>query len=225
MTVFHPGLTPSIIYGVFDPLWRNGWCCYHCMQRLASLLSAKRDQSYGLVMSLLHCSISFSLLWSAVTYLRGARSIHGSPGGKGAGHPGKKKPVLLESWFDCSIRVFDLTTQYVKFQRGFQPLSVETTETHLDLPLLFFSWALTTQNNPVDFHVFSNDLCCYWNTDDNTIVAGLSLLPMHRVLMNVHVMTSALIGHGYLVIASWSCRNSNYTATLNKFLKVLGKMF
>ena len=47
-------------------------------KRLASLLSAKRDQSYGLVMSWLRCSISFSLLQSAITCLSGARSIRGS---------------------------------------------------------------------------------------------------------------------------------------------------
>jgi len=47
-------------------------------KRLASLLLAKRDQSYGLVISWLCCSISFSLLRSAITCLRRAWSIHGS---------------------------------------------------------------------------------------------------------------------------------------------------
>jgi len=41
--------------------------------------AAKRDQSYGLVMSWVRCSISFSLLRSAITCLHGARSIRGSP--------------------------------------------------------------------------------------------------------------------------------------------------
>ena len=42
-------------------------------KRIASLLSAKRDRPYSLVMS---CSI---LLQSTIACLRGARSIRGSP--------------------------------------------------------------------------------------------------------------------------------------------------
>jgi len=51
-------------------------------KRLASLLSAKRDQSYGLVMSWLRCSISFSLLRSAITggvYFTERNKSHGTP--------------------------------------------------------------------------------------------------------------------------------------------------
>ena len=54
-------------------------------------LAAKRDQSYGLVMSWLHCSISFSLLWSAITCLRGARSIRGS-------HHNSQDKVCTSRW-------------------------------------------------------------------------------------------------------------------------------
>ena len=48
-------------------------------KRIASLLSAKREQPYSLVMSWLKCPISFSLLRFAISCLRGARSICGSP--------------------------------------------------------------------------------------------------------------------------------------------------
>ena len=48
-------------------------------KRIASWISVKREQPYSLVMSWLRCSISFSLLRSAITCLCGARSIPGSP--------------------------------------------------------------------------------------------------------------------------------------------------
>ena len=64
---------------VFSTFGGMGGAATTVYKRLASLLSAKRDQSYGLVMSWLRCSISFSLLRSAITCLRGARSICGSP--------------------------------------------------------------------------------------------------------------------------------------------------
>ena len=64
---------------VFSTFGGMGGAATTVYKRLASLLSAKRDQSYGLVMSWLRCSISFSLLRSAITCLRGARSIRGSP--------------------------------------------------------------------------------------------------------------------------------------------------
>ena len=64
---------------VFSTFGGMGGAAATVYKRLASLLSAKRDQSYGLVMSWLRCSISFSLLWSTITCLRGARSICGSP--------------------------------------------------------------------------------------------------------------------------------------------------
>ena len=47
---------------VFSTFGGMGGAATTVYKRLASLLSAKRDQSYGLVMSWLRCSISFSLL-------------------------------------------------------------------------------------------------------------------------------------------------------------------
>ena len=46
-------------------------------KRLASLLANKRDQPYSVVMAWLRCHLSFSLLRSAITCLRGARSTTG----------------------------------------------------------------------------------------------------------------------------------------------------
>ena len=43
-------------------------------KRLASLLSARREQPYSMVMGWLRCCLSFSLLRSAVMCLRGSRS-------------------------------------------------------------------------------------------------------------------------------------------------------
>ena len=43
-------------------------------KRLANLLSAKHSLSYGIVMGWLRCKLSFSLLRSAIMYIRGARS-------------------------------------------------------------------------------------------------------------------------------------------------------
>ena len=48
-------------------------------QRLASLLADKRQQDYSKTMSWLRCSIGFSLVRSAVTCLRGARSSFHHP--------------------------------------------------------------------------------------------------------------------------------------------------
>ena len=46
-------------------------------KRLASLLANKRDQPYSVVLAWLRCHLSFSLLRSAITCLRGARSTTG----------------------------------------------------------------------------------------------------------------------------------------------------
>ena len=43
-------------------------------KKLANLLSAKHSLSYGIVMGLLRCKLSFSLLRSAIMCIRGARS-------------------------------------------------------------------------------------------------------------------------------------------------------
>jgi len=48
-------------------------------KRLASLLGTKHSQPFSRTMGWLRCRISFSLLRSEVTYLRGARSTPGHP--------------------------------------------------------------------------------------------------------------------------------------------------
>ena len=50
-------------------------------KRLASLLATKWSQPYSRIMGWIRCRISFSLLRSAITCLRGARSTHGHPAG------------------------------------------------------------------------------------------------------------------------------------------------
>ena len=45
-------------------------------KRLASLLAEKRDQPYNLVLAWLRCRPSFSLLRSAITCIRGSRSLY-----------------------------------------------------------------------------------------------------------------------------------------------------
>ena len=46
-------------------------------KRLATLLAAKRDQPYSVVMGWLRCHLCFSLLRSTVICLRGSRSRRG----------------------------------------------------------------------------------------------------------------------------------------------------
>ena len=48
-------------------------------KRLASMLSAKTQQSYNQTIRWLRCSLSFSLIQSLVMCLRGARSSCGKP--------------------------------------------------------------------------------------------------------------------------------------------------
>ena len=60
---------------VFSTVGGIGGVATTAYKRLASLLPAKRDQSYS---SVVRCSTCFSLLRSAVTCLRGARSHCGS---------------------------------------------------------------------------------------------------------------------------------------------------
>ena len=52
-------------------------CASVTYKRLVSLLSTKHDQPYSLVIAWLRCHLSFSLLRSATTCLRGARSSSG----------------------------------------------------------------------------------------------------------------------------------------------------
>ena len=82
---------------VFSTFGGMGGAATTVYKRLASLLSAKRDQSYDLVMSWLRCSISFSLLRSAITCLREARSIRGSPVVIGALNLTKSEGQVLHS--------------------------------------------------------------------------------------------------------------------------------
>ena len=48
-------------------------------KRLASLLATKKDQHYNIVISLIRCRLSFSLLQSAIMCLRGSRSAARRP--------------------------------------------------------------------------------------------------------------------------------------------------
>jgi len=58
------GSFTPLVFSTFGGM--GGAATNNVYKRLASLLSAKRDQAYGLVMSWLHCSTSFSLLWPAL---------------------------------------------------------------------------------------------------------------------------------------------------------------
>jgi len=69
---------------VFSTFGGMGTAATTAYKRLASLLAARRNQGYGSVVSWIRCSTSFSLLRSAVTCLRGARSHRGSPVNIGA---------------------------------------------------------------------------------------------------------------------------------------------
>jgi len=69
----------SFIPLVFSTFAGMGGAATTVYKRIASLISVKRELPYSLVMSWLRCSISFSVLRSAITCLRGARSICGSP--------------------------------------------------------------------------------------------------------------------------------------------------
>ena len=64
---------------IFSTFGGIGVAATTAYKKLASLLAAKRDHSYSTVVSWIRCSTSFSLLRSAVTCLRGARSHCGSP--------------------------------------------------------------------------------------------------------------------------------------------------
>jgi len=63
---------------VFSTFGEMGVAATTVFKRLASLIAAQRDQPYSSVMSWIRYSISFSLLRSAITCLRGAQSHRGS---------------------------------------------------------------------------------------------------------------------------------------------------
>ena len=64
---------------VFSTFGGMGGAATIAFRRLASLMASHRDQPFSTVMAWFRCSISFSLLRSAITCLRGARSHRGSP--------------------------------------------------------------------------------------------------------------------------------------------------
>ena len=67
------------LFGIFNFRGYMSTICNIFFKRLASLLADKKDVSYSVVMSWLHCRISFSLLRSAIDCLRGAWSSKGHP--------------------------------------------------------------------------------------------------------------------------------------------------
>ena len=68
--VEHGSFTPL----VFSATGGMGKAATVMYQRLASLLSVKRAQPYSKTMSWLRCQLTFSLLRSAITCIRGSRS-------------------------------------------------------------------------------------------------------------------------------------------------------
>ena len=75
-------------------------------KRLASLLGTKHSQPFSRTMGWLRCRISFSLLRSEVTYLRGARSTPGHP----------VAPTCIS---DTNLDLFTSETMALTYQRLF----------------------------------------------------------------------------------------------------------
>ena len=73
--VEHGSFTPR----VFSTSGGMGKCASVTYKRIATLLSTKREQTYGATIAWIRCCISFSLLHSAIMCLRGARSSQGRP--------------------------------------------------------------------------------------------------------------------------------------------------
>ena len=71
--VEHGSFTPL----VFSTSGGMGKCASVTYKRIATLLSTKREQTYGATIAWIRCCISFSLLRSAIMCLRGARSSQG----------------------------------------------------------------------------------------------------------------------------------------------------
>ena len=69
-SVEHGSFTP-LVFSTFSGLGREATVFY---SRLADLLSKKHSTPYTKILSLLRCSISFSLLCSAILAIRGNRS-------------------------------------------------------------------------------------------------------------------------------------------------------
>ena len=69
----------EVEHGVFSPLVFSctggmGPLATVVYKRIATLLSEKSGQSYSKTLYWLRCKLSFSLLWAAITCLRGSRS-------------------------------------------------------------------------------------------------------------------------------------------------------
>ena len=73
--VEHASFTP-LVFSASGGMAREATSFY---KRLASLLAAKRDQTYNCTITWLRCLLSFSLLLSAIQCIRGARSSKGQP--------------------------------------------------------------------------------------------------------------------------------------------------
>ena len=74
----------EIEHGTFTPLVFSatggmGPAAQVFYRRLAALISEKQQQSYGMTMGWIRCCLSFSLLRSAITCLRGSRSSYHRP--------------------------------------------------------------------------------------------------------------------------------------------------
>ena len=72
----------EIEHGSFTPLVMSatggmGNAATICYKRLASMIATKHDQSYSSTVSWLRCTLSFSLLRSAIQCIRGSRSARG----------------------------------------------------------------------------------------------------------------------------------------------------
>ena len=72
----------EIEYGSFTPLVMSatggmGNAATICYKRLASMIATEQDQSYSSTVSWLRCTLSFSLLRSAIQCIRGSRSARG----------------------------------------------------------------------------------------------------------------------------------------------------
>ena len=74
--VEHGSATPL----VFSATGGMGKAVTVMYQQLASLLSVKRAQPYSKTMSWLRCQLTFSLLRSAITCIRGSGSAMNTPG-------------------------------------------------------------------------------------------------------------------------------------------------
>ena len=68
----HGSFTP-LVFTTSGGMGKSAMTTY---KRLASLLAEKREQEYSTTMTWLRCHLSFSLLRSAITCLRGARSSY-----------------------------------------------------------------------------------------------------------------------------------------------------